>query len=73
MLTTTVIVAGAVLGILALAYVFTILFPLFGIVRGGYKILKVKQAEKKLGKEEVIAFHRRLGFTMADGGEKKEE
>ncbi|MCX7856749.1 MAG: hypothetical protein N2513_02020 [Deltaproteobacteria bacterium] len=73
MLTTMVLITALIVGVLALAYVVTVVFPLFGILRGGYRVFKIKQAEKKLGKEELIAFHRKLGFTMADGGEKKKD
>jgi hypothetical protein len=73
MLNTTMVVIGVAFGIVLIGYLFTIAIPLLSIVRGGYKVIKIKWAERKLGKEELIAFHKKLGFTMADGGERKKE
>jgi large-conductance mechanosensitive channel len=52
--------------------VFVVAFPLLGMLTGGVKILL---ARKRYGTGWEGAFHfdRRLGFTMADGGEKKEK
>ena len=71
MLNTTILIIALALGIFILAYTFTIFFPLFGIIRGGWKIMKMKALK---GEAPVIVnFNRGLGFTMADGGEKKEK
>ncbi|MCS7280216.1 MAG: hypothetical protein NZ583_01105 [Desulfobacterota bacterium] len=72
MLSTMVILGFAVL-VLAVAYVFIVGIPLFGIIKGGIKILRERHLARRVGKEEVIVFDRRLGFTMADGGEKKKD
>lgn len=65
-----IILAGLI--VVGVALTFVVIFPLLGVLVGGFKIL-LARARYGHAWEGTLNFHKRLGFTMADGGEKKEK
>lgn len=71
MLNEAIVIIGLALGILLIAYALVVLLPAYGIIKGGLRLLA---KEDKEDLTTIVAhFDEKLGFTMADGGEKKEE
>lgn len=52
------------------AYLAVVMVPLFATIWGGVRLLALRKGRKA---EEVLVFQEGLGFTMADGGERKKE
>lgn len=51
-------------------YFAVVIVPLFATIWGGTRLLALGKGRKA---EEILVFQEGLGFTMADGGERKKE
>ncbi|MCX7856754.1 MAG: hypothetical protein N2513_02045 [Deltaproteobacteria bacterium] len=58
--------------LIGLAYAFVVCLPLFGIFCGVLKACKTREKDAFASYEDIVQCEI-LGFTMADGGERRKE
>lgn len=73
MLNTMTVILGLALVIILFAYALIVLVPLFATFFGWLKLRKIERGVKDYGENILVNYHEKLGFTMADGGEKEKK
>lgn len=73
MLNTMTLILGLVLGVIILAYAVIVLIPLVSTFYGWLKLRRVEDEARDHVGEMIVNYHEKLGFTMADGGEKEKK
>lgn len=73
MLNTMTVILGLVLGVIILAYAVVVLVPLVSTFFGWLKLRRIEREAKDYANDMIVNYHEKLGFTMADGGEKEKK
>lgn len=73
MLNTMTVILGLAGVVILFAYALIVLVPLFATFFGWLKLRKMERGAKDYAENILMNYHEKLGFTMADGGEKEKK